>query len=66
MQAWGTPASVAYWYDPVLAGMGGVNQGHAAIKAQAYCQKYSKNARFSNGHPSSGGMTEVIFDCVEP
>lgn len=66
MQAWATPASVAYWFDPVLANMGGVNQGHAAIKAQAYCQTYSKNARLSLIRPASGQMSEVVFDCVAP
>lgn len=64
MQAWATPASVAYWYDPVLAGMGGVNEGHAAIKAQAYCQTYSKNARLSSSPRYNRGVMEVIFECV--
>ena len=66
MQAWATPASVAYWYDTVLSHMGGVNQGHAAVKAQAYCQALGKNARLSGIRNAGSGMTEVIFDCVSP
>ena len=65
IMAWGTPASVAYWFDPVLANLGGPNQGHAAAKAQEYCQQYQKNAQLGSMR-RTGDMVEVVFNCVAP
>jgi len=67
MYVWGTQDSVAYSYDPLLAKLGGPDQEDAEQKAQAYCQKYSKHAKYSSTSDFGGaGMVEAIFDCVSP
>jgi hypothetical protein len=46
--------------------MGGPNQGHAAQKAQDYCQQFEKNAQLFNVRRMGSGMTEVVFNCIAP
>lgn len=62
--AWGTPAGVAYWYDPIYASVGGPGKGQAAYLAQQWCAQYKRDARYNTERMQSSGANEVIFDCV--